>query len=207
MESRSNKNTQPSNTAPAGAAAPRRDFLRKSLIGATPFILTAVSRPVLGNQCTVSGMMSGNLSAPGEPQVCAGLTPGFWKNHLMDWPQPYTPGELPSGRLRVNNGRQAPALEGGTLFNDVFSYRSGYFDDEPAPSMLEVMQKEGHDDRYRLGAHAVAALLNSVYFAVERGVSFGYTADDILSYWNQGVGPGGSDLKEFYEMLNQRGYG
>ncbi|RRJ84332.1 hypothetical protein D0544_04275 [Aestuariirhabdus litorea] len=153
-------------------------------------------------------MMSGNLSAPGEPVLCAGLTPGFWKNHLRDWPEPYDPGELPLG-WHPNNGQNTLVLEGGTLFNEYFTYRAGYFDDDPPASMLEVMQKEGYDDKYRLGAHAVAALLNATYFANMEGVSFGYTADEILSYWNLGHGPGGTDLeslKEFYMMLNQRGF-
>ncbi|MCL6416776.1 hypothetical protein MIB92_14035 [Aestuariirhabdus sp. Z084] len=207
MESRSNNRKQLSTQSNVDKGASRRGFLQKSLIGATPFILTAVSRPVLGNQCTVSGMMSGNLSAPGGPEVCAGLTPGFWKTHLMDWPEPYTPGEIQGDAWSPNSRGATPNLKvvGGTRFNDVFAFRNGYFRNNP--SMLEVMQMRGNEDRERLGAHAVAAILNATYFANQSGVSFGYTPDDIISYWNQGRGPGGSNLKKFYEMLNQRGSG
>ncbi len=179
----------------------RRNFLRKSLIGATPLILTAVARPVLGNQCTLSGMMSGNLSAPGEQVTCIGLSPGYWMTHPENWLPPYDPG-VP--QQNQGNGKDAPETVGGTLFRIPFAYRDPHFvvpSGKPEPSMMDVLRMGGNEDSEQLGAHAVGALLNAVYFATQAGLSFGYTADEIISYWDQGHGPHGMNLKEFYAAL------
>ncbi len=50
---------------------------RRKLAGAAlgvSAVFTLASRPVWANQCTISGMASGNLSAPKGPS-CAGLYP------------------------------------------------------------------------------------------------------------------------------------
>lgn len=78
------------NAAPeSGPVAPTADASRRRLIatlGGGAVILTLAGKPVWASQCTVSGMMSGNLSAPqGTP--CQGCTPGYWKvcQHLDSW--------------------------------------------------------------------------------------------------------------------------
>lgn len=64
------------------------DHSRRKLTGAAlgvSAVFTLASRPVWANQCTVSGMASGNLSKPQE--TCEGCTPGYWKvcQHLDSW--------------------------------------------------------------------------------------------------------------------------
>lgn len=63
----------------AGLVAPvvLATLTSKSALGAAPY------------NCTISGKLSGNLSAHGKPVSCAiGKSHGFWKNtdkHLADW--------------------------------------------------------------------------------------------------------------------------
>jgi hypothetical protein len=64
------------------------DHSRRKLTGAAlgvSAVFTLASRPVWANQCSISGMASGNLS---QPQVtCEGCTPGYWRvcQHLDSW--------------------------------------------------------------------------------------------------------------------------
>lgn len=69
-------------------------------------------------------------------------------------------------------------------------------------TMLEVLEMSVLDSRYQLGAHAVAALLNALYFGQE---SFGYTEGQIIDMWDARhlVDPEG--LREDLELLNTRG--
>ncbi|MFZ3042953.1 MAG: hypothetical protein WA108_14400 [Thiobacillus sp.] len=64
------------------------DHSRRKLTGAAlgvSAVFTLASRPVWANQCSISGMASGNLSQPQE--TCEGCTPGYWKvcQHLDSW--------------------------------------------------------------------------------------------------------------------------
>ncbi|WP_346380784.1 hypothetical protein, partial [Acidithiobacillus sp.] len=84
---------------PENAPGPETDGRRRrftATLGGGAIILTLAGKPVWANQCTVSGMMSGNLSAPqGTP--CQGCTPGYWKvcNHLDSWgPTAFHPTDL-----------------------------------------------------------------------------------------------------------------
>lgn len=73
----------------------RRRRLLQGGLGAAPVLMTLVSRPVLGGdgggigQCAApSGFASMPTSQHGQPQLCLGRSPGYWKNH-QDWPAPY----------------------------------------------------------------------------------------------------------------------
>ncbi len=79
-------NTQ--DTPPESSQDEAIDQSRRKLTGAAlgvSAVFTLASRPVWANQCTVSGMASGNLSAP--QVTCEGCTPGYWKvcQHLDSW--------------------------------------------------------------------------------------------------------------------------
>lgn len=73
----------------------RRRFV-KGTLAAAPVLMTVVSRPVWGNACAPSGMVSGNLSSPGADAVdCStGLPPndyvefvnGVYELNLSNWP-------------------------------------------------------------------------------------------------------------------------
>ncbi|KVW96756.1 hypothetical protein [Thiobacillus denitrificans] len=76
-------------TPPEASQNDAIDQSRRKLTGAAlgvSAIFTLASRPVWANQCTVSGMASGNLSAP-DGASCEGCTPGYWKvcQHLDSW--------------------------------------------------------------------------------------------------------------------------
>ncbi len=178
----------------------RRRFLKGAGIAAPAVIMTVSSRPVLANHCTVSGTLSGNLSNPDDDHYCAGYTPGYWMNHT-DWPVPYSPGTCSDRR-----GGHCRAYENGTPFHAAYTNGAGQAgsfagDLYGAASMMEVLAMNGVDDRYQLGAHAVAALLNAAYFGPE---TFGYTVDQIIEMWalRYNVDPEG--LKEDFQLLNER---
>lgn len=115
-------------------------------------LLTLLSRPVLGNghpgQCFApSGFVSLPTSQHGQPNICSGRTPGYWKQsqHFNSWLAPYFPTTV-SGA----GGHQA------TRFNAVFS-PSPY---APATTLLQVLELNGGPPN-DVGRHIVAALLNA----------------------------------------------
>ena len=149
-------------------------------------IFTLASRPVWANQCTLSGMMSGNLSAP-VAQACAGCTPGYWKQpqHLDSWG--------PTGLKTTDE------------FNKVFGltqYVRKTGDRKPY-TLLEVMRElNGNGDPVstNLGFHAVAALLNSAH----PSVNYGYTSGEIIILCQQNISTP-AKLKDSLAMMNERG--
>jgi hypothetical protein len=79
-------NTQ--DTPPQVSQGDSIDHSRRKLTGAAlgvSAVFTLASRPVWANQCSISGMASGNLSKPQE--TCEGCTPGYWRvcQHLGSW--------------------------------------------------------------------------------------------------------------------------
>jgi hypothetical protein len=133
---------------PASGADRDRRRLLGGGIGAAPFVMTLLSRPVFGSQrCLApSSFASMPTSQFGGPQVCAGRGPDYWKDprRLDQWPSPY--------RARSIAG---PRPHEATRFDAVFAL-------SPYPgttSLLEVLEKDGGptDDVAR---HIVATLLN-----------------------------------------------
>ena len=151
---------------------------------AASVLLTLASRPVLGATSTCqspSGFQSGNVSQPGTPVACLGRTPGYWKTH-PDWPTPYNSGTsvataaaapTSSGRGKriINDATNfkpstssaaGTVVANGTPFHPTFS---GAKMNKPGTStsylMMEVLGLEGYNDKYKLGAHICAALLNA----------------------------------------------
>lgn len=194
---------------PSGAAnetgeklAGRRRFLKNGALVATPVIISVASKPVWAGNCSLSGMLSGNLSQ--QQYQCQGGTPGFWGTHPRVWPFPYDPGVsslAPKKRGATgNNG----VYTGGTLFYNTFSTarRIVVYNNV---SMMNVIQMSGTDDRYQLGAHAVCALLNATFYYNKYGTAevFGYSADQIKAMWAN-LTIGDEELKVMFATLNER---
>jgi hypothetical protein len=171
------------------------DHSRRKLSGAAlgvTAVFTLASRPVWANQCTISGMMSGNLSAPKGP-ACQGCTPGYWMQpqHLDSW---VATGFRP---LDISETKKADT------FNKVFGVTQ-YVRSTGIPyTLLEVMRElNGNGDPIstNLGFHAVAALLN----AAHPSVNYGYTAGEIISLFKNNLSRP-AELKDSLAMLNERG--
>lgn len=163
------------------------DHSRRKLSGAAlgvTAVFTLASRPVWANQCTISGMMSGNLSAPQGP-ACQGCTPGYWMvdQHLDSW--------------------AATGFKTTDEFNKIF-FVTQYIKSNGSPyTLLEVMRLlNGNGDPIstNLGFHAVAALLN----AAHPSVNYGYTAGEIITLFQNNLSRA-AELKDSLAMLNERG--
>ena len=143
-----------------------RRYFVKGLIAASPVVMTLSSRSALAAEvCTVSGHFSGNLSDARDPDYCAGLSPGAWKNEL-----------------RGSTSAYNTQFETVT-FKDVFGlnwYGSGLnWDTLPngSPTLAQVLDFGGApEDRYEFGAHAVAAYANAVFLYPH---SYKMTPDDV----------------------------
>lgn len=168
----------------------RRRFTKVSAIATSGVLITLASRPVLANQCSISGMQSGNTSHPGAVS-CQGCTPGFWLNpNGRDRWSPYTPGTC----VQKHHNGVCTWDNSGTKFHSVFS--GNLYGDL---TMAEVIKLSGNDDAYQLGAHAVASLLNALHLT-----NFGYTSGDIITMWNTYCASQPEQLKTTFQQLNQR---
>ncbi|MES2537657.1 MAG: hypothetical protein V4632_17495 [Pseudomonadota bacterium] len=116
--------------------ASRRRFT-KSGLAASGVIMTLASKPVLGDVvCTSpSGFLSVDTSTHGPAPVCLGRSPGYWKNHVSNWP-----------------------IGTDTKFSRIFtcSPNSNYKD----VTMLDLLDPQKYD-KHGLGRHLVAAYLNA----------------------------------------------
>jgi len=203
----------------------RRALARAVLVG-TPVILTLANRPSLAainNQCTVSGQLSGNMSAAGgggpcENPVYKGLTPGYWGQHMSTWASclymgsVLTPGTCTAATLATKGKNPKPPTDGkegdhcqfnsynndGTKFHLIFAWKNVFFGDE---TMMQVIQKQGNSDRYQLGAHTAAALLNACYFGKE---GYGYSPAEVVAlFQTYANSPNAEDLKLAFQYLNE----
>lgn len=204
----------------------RRRLAKAGLIGA-PLALMVKSRSALAinNACTVSGLDSGNISQsrtgtdPCETGDYKGLTPGYWGQHPDEWAAyGYSCGSCTDGKSGPHCTYNSYG-DNGTKFND--SAKGFYLDtcffkkDDQGnyiydgygnwipETMMQVVQKEGWDDQYQLGAHTVAALLNSMRFSG----NFPYTPSEVIELYNT-YHTSPSDalmLKNVFQTLNELG--
>lgn len=179
METNSN-----SNSGKGGSRENLSDSRRRLIKGAAvaPILMTVVSRPVLGAQCTPSAWVSGNLSDHGhERDTCGGRSPGYWQtNRHNRWaPTGYYPG------TKVDESNEGfgtdPYKDDGTKFHAVFA--GTHYGNK---TLMQVLWLEGHQDQYQLGAHIAAALLNAASIP-----DYGMSVDDV---------------KEMYKQLELTGY-
>lgn len=167
---------------------PGRRRLLQGGLGASPLLLTLVSRPVLGqnNRCfTPSGFISMPTSEHGQPFTCLGRTPGFWKQEqkFPEWPSPpYWPTTV-SGK----GGHTA------TLFNTIFKATPSPY--SSTTTFLEVLRHDdlGDGPPHNVARHAVAALLN-----VHKGWAPVLTADLVKNIWKEYITRGGGTVG-YYE--------
>jgi len=186
-------------TPPEASQNDAIDQSRRKLTGAAlgvSAVFTLASRPVWANQCTISGMASGNLSSPGGV-ICAGCTPGYWLNHPMNWPAPYTAGTCLECQSTGSGNECKEWKNDGTPFS-LFS--STLY---PGKSMMQVLAMTGNEDPFQLGAHAIAALLNSAA-DYPANYSYGYLPGDIFALWTQYAATNPEGLKNIYASLNER---
>ena len=215
------ENTLPENNPGLGVGTTRRRFT--AALGGGAIILTLAGKPVWASQCTVSGMMSGNLSAPmGKP--CQGCTPGYWGacQHLDSWVgfkptdtfnsvfgvteytdcsgNPYTLLDV----LNLNgNGTKTCCTNGGGKNKNNCNQAAGtantFCQNKPTGSMPGSMGSDPVSTN--LGFQAVAALLSAANLAV----NYGYTAGQIIDMFKNNYLANGAKLKDTFDMLNNRG--
>lgn len=195
------------------------DISRRRLTGAglgVSAIFTLASRPVWANQCSISGMASGNLSAPNV--ACNGCTPGYWKvcNHLGSWAatgyNPTMTFNAVFGVLDYVDCNNNPY----TLL-DVLCLNGGQYkctgpeanrnqDAHPAGAPSDCTNGDAFGDlggdpvSVNLGFHAVAALLNAAHPAV----NYGYTSGELIQLFKNNYGSDPEGLKNSLEMMNER---
>lgn len=182
-----------------GSTRGRRRFI-KGAAGVAPIIMTVASRPVLANNCSVSGAMSGNVSQPGNSIACMAYPASAWAG--LDHPWTRTP---------YDKGTCAEALVGGRCENNVWVGDGTSFHDATKgfvpglypldKSMIEVMLEPAKDlagGPVELGPEAVAALLNAFTY----GEKYGYSVDQIQRIYARNYGSRDTDLVAFLQWLN-----
>lgn len=195
----SNRKPETPSTAPVVPQNESVDQSRRKLTGAAlgaSAVFTLASRPVWANQCSISGMASGNLSTPGGI-VCAGCTPGYWLNHPLNWPSDFRPGTCLQCEATAS-GNVCSEWDGdGTRFPFPGALR------DAGKTMMQVLAMNGNQDPYQLGAHAIAALLNSAA-PYPANYSYGYNTRDIHDLWNKYAASNPEGLKNIFQSLNER---
>jgi hypothetical protein len=125
----------------------RRSFLTKAVIAA-PIVSVLASKPAWAvEQCTTSGMLSGNLSTNDEECSFGGLSPGYWKKAGRAWPF--------TSPIKTNTFEQL--FDNGAL-------NSG--DDGFGVTLITVLGTGGgvnHDTLVGLNRHMVATACNFAY--------------------------------------------
>jgi len=193
-----------------GADLSRRRFSKTGLLAA-PAIYTLASKPAFGNHCSISGHLSGNLSQPND-HVCGGCTPGYWGQHPENWPNmsidAYHPGscgpvttghKTRPGRMVGNHCQDNSYNNDGTMFHDAnYGFGGSLYQGE---SMMRVIHMAGNEDSYQLGAHAVAALLNSIRLGEE---VYGMTPMQVVQLFNEHCLIDPEGLKNTFQMMNER---
>ena len=167
---------------------PGRRRLLQGGLGVSPVLLTLVSRPVLGQQgqCfTPSGFVSMPTSQHGQPQMCIGRTPGFWKQDqkFPEWPAPpYFPTTV-----------TGPGGHAATTFNSVLTATPSPYSN--TMTFLDVLRTEDQGfsgPPHDVARHIVASLLN-----VAKGWVPVLTAELVKLIWRDYVSTGGGTIGFF----------
>lgn len=174
---------------PASLAARRR---RRLLLGgaSAPLLLTIASRPAWagGETCTQSALASANLSGQHTQGGC-GKSAGFWSVKQYAWPEGISP---------------------GTLFNQIFSVTvitkgSKTYDFGPK-ALGEVIMLPGNENPYKVGLHAVGALVNSYAYPTNHPTNpgFPYTPDEVIAMFNASAATDPEGLANLFEIANNQ---
>ncbi len=203
---------------PATPEAPV-DTSRRKLAGSAlgvAAVFTLSSRPVWANQCSVSGMQSGNLSRPGATP-CGGCTPGYWGRcqHFGSWRYPTTQTfNSVFGVTEYTDCNGTPYtlldvlfLQGGIKACGLPQANKNNLPANPAGAPASCTNGNafgnlgGDPVSVNLGFHAVAALLN----AAHSSVNYGYEPGDIIKMFKDNYLSNGAALKDTFDKLNNRG--
>jgi hypothetical protein len=207
-------------TPPEASQNDAIDQSRRKLTGAAlgvSAVFTLASRPVWANQCSISGMASGNLSAP-DKVTCEGCTPGYWKvcQHFGNWTGYSTSDTFNSvfGVTQYVDCSGTPYTLLDVLYLDGGSYACNAHPDNQnnqpanpggAPASCTTgtcFQRLGGDPiSVNLGYHAVAALLS----AANPRVNYGYTSGEIIDLFQSHYMGNPEALKNTLAMMNERG--
>ena len=187
---------------------PSRRRLTGAALGVSA-VFTLASRPVWANQCSISGMASGNLSAP-DKVTCEGCTPGYWKQcqHLDSWAATgFKPDDVFNTVFGVTQYINLRTNKPYTLLQVMGLNGNGNcVPDEEQPNCAakphgNAIGNMGCDPVFtNLGFHAVAALLN----AAHPNVNYGYTAGELIDLFRNNLHRA-AELKDSLAMLNERG--
>lgn len=198
-------------TPPEASQNDAIDQSRRKLTGAAlgvSAIFTLASRPVWANQCTISGMASGNLSAP--QVTCEGCTPGFWMQcqHLDAWgATTFRPDDLFNTVFEVDQYISPQTNQPYTLLQVLGLNGNGNCTpdaEQPNCNIDPNGNAIGHVGcdpiSPNLGFHAVAALLS----AAHPSVNYGYTSGEIIDLFKNNYMSNGAALKDSLALLNER---
>jgi hypothetical protein len=177
---------------------PGVDLTRRRLTGAglagSGVLLTLVSHPVLGggystggggvgNQCTKSAIMSGNLSTQGTPVQC-GCSPGYWGQHPQVWDALTEHRYLPS--MKFNDVFGCKVFKDSTTLLDVALQNN-----QCTPVLKSSDCCSGHHASNGFNSkvqtcsfHAVAAICNAATFAWRYLPSYDTPEKIITAYQN-----------------------
>jgi len=103
--------SSPKSDAP-GVTNSRRRILRVGA-GSAPIILTLLSRPVLGVNCSTASAVGSTLHSSHSPQIssCSGLSVSTWTAASTQWPNPYTKNGANATPYRLDSGCQLRATQ------------------------------------------------------------------------------------------------
>ena len=207
----------PNEAKPGDEINPSRRKLTGAALGVSA-VFTLASRPVWANQCSISGMASGNLSAPKGPP-CGGHTPGYWKTcqHLDSWVATgFKPSDTFNSVFGVTqyvdcSGKPYTLLDVLYLNGGSYSCGPGPKSNQPAHTSVDpshtcksgnIYSKDmgGDPVSVNLGFHAVAALLS----AAHPGINYGYTSGELTALFRNNLHRA-AELKNSLAMLNERG--
>jgi hypothetical protein len=135
---------------------------RRALLGGLPMVITLASRPALANvnQCTISNVLSGNLSHPLPAGPSCGLTPACWQGSKTGtlWTR--------TGYSRLDN---FTSDLGAIPFGSKWSIVGGQSLGTALSGGLNIQVQTSHGsstlDATQFGAQVVASLLNAAAFA------------------------------------------
>ncbi|HJU23431.1 MAG TPA: hypothetical protein VJ891_13065 [Casimicrobiaceae bacterium] len=144
---------------------PSRRRLLTAGASVAPVLLTLASRPVLAGQCMCASAMAGSLngSVMHMASTCYGRTPTYWSS-THSWPTPF-----------YANGSSATDFHSTTT-----GFATGVNGNFGTQTMMHVINQQGTNSAYNVGAYISAAILNA-----RMGYTPVLTEANVRNMWNQ----------------------
>ena len=156
-------NTAAPLATPAIAPLTPRGVARRRIagLGASGVLMSVASSSAMALVCkSPSGALSGNLNSHRPTVTCAGVSPGYWKNHPEDWPSELLPADL---------------------FSKIFACNT----ELGAFACMDVLGKPQSADGTNLDKQNVAAHILATYLNVCTGRITFLTRQAVLNMWGQ----------------------